>query len=64
MAEEIGSNKYHDFDMCEDCNWEEQKKELFVLVAERGNSGSGNISKVKEKFAAAILDIDIYSERE
>lgn len=40
------------------------KKELFVLVAERGNSGSGNISKVKEKFAAAILDIDIYSERE
>jgi len=40
------------------------KKELFVLVAERGNSGSGNVSKVKEKFAAAILDIDIYSERE
>lgn len=32
MGEEIGSNKYYDFDMCEDCNWEEQKKNFLCWL--------------------------------
>lgn len=35
MAEEIGSNKYYDFDMCEDRNWEEQKRTFRAGCRER-----------------------------
>ena len=65
MVEEIRSNTHFDFDnMCEDCNWEEQKKNFLCLLQREETVDLETFKKFEKNLVAAIIDIDIYSERE
>lgn len=65
MAEEIRNNTHFDFDnVGEDCNWEEQKKNFLCLLQRDETVDLETFKKFEKNLVGAIIDIDIYSERE
>ena len=56
-----GRNTHFNFDnMCEDCNWEEQKKNFLCLLQKEETVDLETFKKFEKNLVAAIIDIDIY----
>lgn len=49
---------------CEDCNWEEQKKNFLCLLQRDETVDLETFKKFEKNLVGAIIDIDIYSEKE